>query len=140
MDFNQALDARLITPEIAKMLAQVKWLGCIRLGCDTPKQVEECERAMKMIDSHRKTPAQYLLYTMLGNDISEAYSRLSHWRGHKRVRLVAQPYRDPDTINIPPQWQLDMARWAMRRELYAKCDYKDFSPRKGFKCKEHFEL
>lgn len=138
VDFNQALDARLITDDIAKMLAQVKWLGCIRLGCDTPKQIEECERAMKMIDSYRKTPAQYLLYTMLGDDIREAYSRLSYWRLHKRVRLVAQPYRDPDVINKPPQWQLDMARWAMRRELYARCDFKDYTPRNGVYCRTYF--
>ena len=140
VDFNQALDARLITPDIAKMLAQVKWLTPIRLGCDTPKQVEDCERAMKMIDSYRKTPMQYLLYTMLGIDITEAYSRLSHWRENKRVRLVAQPYRDPDSINTPPQWQLDMARWAMRRELYAQCDFKEFSPRKGFICNDYFGI
>lgn len=139
VDFNQALDARLITNDIAKMLARVKWLTPIRLGCDTPKQVEECERAMKMIDAHRKKPAQYLLYTMLADDINEAYSRLSHWREHKRVRLVAQPFRNPDVVNIPPQWQMDMARWAMRRELYAKCDFKDFSPRKGFKCQTYLD-
>lgn len=140
VDFNQALDARLITPDIAKMLAQVKWLSPIRLGCDTPKQVEDCERAMALIDKHRKTPAQYLLYTMLGNDINEAYNRLSHWRDYRKVRLVAQPYRDPDAINTPPQWQLDMARWAMRRELYASCDFKDFKPRKGVIGENYFRI
>jgi hypothetical protein len=39
---------------------------------------------------------------------------------------------------IIPQWQKDMARWAMRREIYATCDFKDYEPRKGFKCKEYF--
>lgn len=31
-----------------------------------------------------------------------------------------------------------MARWAMRREIYAVCDFRDFEPRKGFKCKQYF--
>jgi hypothetical protein len=55
------------------------------------------------------------------------------------VRIVAQPFRD---INSPhqviPQWQQVMARWAMRREFYVASDFKDFSPRIGFKCKEYF--
>lgn len=41
IDFNQGLDARLITPAIAEMLAKVKWSKYIRFGCDTPKQVKE---------------------------------------------------------------------------------------------------
>lgn len=139
VDFNQALDARLITPKIAELLAKVKWIDVIRLGCDTPKQVKECERAMRLIDEARGAPKQYLLYTMLVDDIEEAYKRLSHWRDNKRVRLVAQPFRD---FNYPrqviPQWQRDMARWAMRREIYARCDFKDYEPRRGFKCKEYF--
>lgn len=139
VDFNQALDARLVTPDVASLLSKVRWLGAIRFGCDTPAQVAECERAMHLIDSHRDVPAQYLMYTIIDKDINEAYHRLSHFRGFKRVRIVAQPFRD---FNSPkqtiPQWQKDMARWAMRREFYTTCDFKDFSPRKGFICKEYF--
>lgn len=141
VDFNQALDARLVTPQIAKLLAKVKWIDVIRLDCDTPRQVKECERAMRLIDEARGRPKQYLLYTMLDGDINECYERLSHWRDNKRVRLVAQPFRD---VNNPrqviPQWQMDMARWAMRREIYARCDFKDFSPRKGFVCRDYFGI
>lgn len=139
VDFNQALDARLVTDDIAKLLAKVKWLNQIRFGCDTPKQIKECEQAMKMIDSYRKTPASYLMYTMIGNDFDEAFSRLSYWRTFKRVRIVARPFRDVDNPNqVIPQWQKDMARWSMRRELYNSCDFKDYEPRKGFKCVEYF--
>lgn len=139
VDFNQALDARLVTDDIAKLLAKVRWIDVIRFGCDTPRQVEECEEAMSMIDSYRKNPAQYLMYTMIGNDFDEALNRLSHWKTFKRVRIVAQPFRDVDNPHqIVPQWQKDMARWAMRREIYTTCDFKDYEPRKGFKCSEYF--
>lgn len=139
VDFNQALDARLVTNDIAKLLAKVRWIDVIRFGCDTPRQVEECEEAMNMIDSYRKNPAQYLMYTMIGNDFDEALNRLSHWKTFKRVRIVAQPFRDVDNPHqIVPQWQKDMARWAMRREIYTTCDFKDYEPRKGFKCSEYF--
>ena len=140
VDFNQALDARLVTEDIAKMLAQVRWISMIRFGCDTPKQIRECNRAMQMIDKHRKNPAQYLLYTIIGDDINEDYTRLSAFRDNKRVRITAQPYRDFNNPNqIIPQWQKDMARWANRKEIYTSCDFKDYEPRKGFKCKEYFK-
>lgn len=140
VDFNQALDARLVTEDIAQLLAKVKWLTPIRFGCDTHRQVEECRKAMQMIDKHRKNPAYYLLYTMIGDDINEDYERLSAFRDNKRVRIVGQPYRDFNNPNqVIPQWQKDMARWSLRRELYASCDFKDYEPRKGFKCKEYFK-
>lgn len=139
VDFNQALDARLVTDDVAKLLAKVRWLNHIRFGCDTPKQVVECEKAMALIDSYRDTPMHYLLYTIIIGDIGECYERTSHFRGNDRVRMVAQPYRDfNNPKQVIPQWQKDMARWAMRRELYAVCDFKDFEPRKGFKCKQYF--
>lgn len=50
VDFNQGLDARLVTDDIAQLLARVKWMNCIRFGCDTPGQIAECERATALID------------------------------------------------------------------------------------------
>lgn len=139
VDFNQALDARLVTDEIAKMLAKVRWLTPIRFGCDTPKQIIECEKVMAMIDSHCETPRSYLMYSMIGADRQEAYERLSYFRNNKRVRIVAQPYRDfNDPHQVILQWQKDMARWAMRREFWTTIDFKEFSPRKGFVCNEYF--
>lgn len=139
VDFNQALDARLVTNDIAKLLSKVRWINHIRFGCDTPKQIGDCERAMKLIDKHRGKPASYLMYTMIGGNFEEAFHRVNYWRRFKRVRVVAQPFRDLDNPRqVIPQWQNDMARWAMRRELYAVCEFRDFEPRKGFKCIEYF--
>ena len=39
VDFNQGLDARLVTPDVARLLARVKWIKRIRFGCDTPAQI-----------------------------------------------------------------------------------------------------
>ena len=139
VDFNQALDARLVTEDIAQLLAKVRWLSLIRFGCDTPKQIAECERAMAMIDRHREKPMQYLMYARISGDMNEAYERLSYFRNNRKVRVVAQPFRDfNNPRQVIPQWQRDMARWAMRRELWTTCDFKEFKPRKGFKCKEYF--
>lgn len=139
VDFNQALDARLVTDETAKLLAKVKWLSSIRFGCDTLAQIGYCKKAMDLIDNYRGRHAQYLMYTMIGDSLKEAYDRLTAFKDNKRVKIVAQPFRDYDNPHQQiPQWQKDMARWAMRREIYSIVDFKEYEPRKGFKCKEYF--
>ena len=70
VDFNQALDARLVDDRFAKLLANVKWIhGRIRFGCDTHGQIYDCERAMNLINSCGYT-GEYFLYTMIGGVIS----------------------------------------------------------------------
>lgn len=135
VDYNQAIDSRLITPDIAQLLAKVRWLAPIKFGCDSPKQIETCERAMTLIDSYAKTPRSYLLFTIIMGDMQECYERISHFKTFRRVRVHAQPMREFDNPHqIIPQWQKDMARWADRKELYRSIDFKEFQPRKGFTC------
>lgn len=138
VDFNQGLDARLVTDDIARLLAKVKWLKRIRFGCDTPGQIAEVERAASLIDKYGYK-GEYFLYCIL-MDFKESFYRINYWK-HVSPRFVphAQPYR---SLNNPrqiiPQWQKDMAHWADRKELYMSCEFKDFTPRKGFKCSEYF--
>lgn len=50
----------------------------------------------------------------------------------------AQPYRDPTNPNHTiPEWQKDMARWCNKRMIFCTTDFKDFTPRKGFRCEEY---
>lgn len=150
VDFNQALDARLVTDEFASLLAQVKWLdnNRIRFGCDTHKQIEDCERAMEMITGYGFT-GQYFLYTMLNDDFDECYDRINHWwlrmrkvreqHEGRQVYAYAQPFRDPDDPARPiPQWQKDMAGWVNKKAHFVAHSFEEFEPRKGFKCREYF--
>lgn len=138
VDFNQGLDARLVTDDIARMLARVKWIKRIRFGCDTPAQIAECERAISLLDKYGYR-GEYFLYCII-IDFKESIRRISHWRTNKRVIVHAQPYRELDNpAQVIPQWQKDMAHWADRKELYRSCTFKDFEPRKGFTCKQYFK-
>jgi hypothetical protein len=141
IDLNQGNSARLVDERIAKLFARIKWInGSIRFAADTKKQIAEVERAMALIDGYRGKPAHYLIYTMIDGTIEQAYERISYFKKYPRVRINAQPYRNfSNPRQVIPQWQKDMARWSMRRELYGVCDFKDFSPRKGFVCSEYFK-
>lgn len=144
VDFNQALDARLVNQENAKLLAQIKWLDNkrIRFGCDTQKQIEYVIHAMELIDYYGFN-GQYFLYTMLNNDFEECYKRIYiFWahenfvrkRGGNHVYCHAQPYRDPDKVNTIPQWQKDMAQWVNKKQIYSTVSFRDYMVRKGFTC------
>lgn len=137
VDYNQALDARLVTDEIAKLLASLKWLNYIRFGCDTPQQVGECENAIAKIRKHGYK-GQVFLYCILGENFNEAFERVNHWRHDFTILPHCQPYRDPFGKNQIPQWQKDLTRWADRKEIYKTTEFKDYEPRKGFKCKDYF--
>lgn len=138
VDFNQAIDARLVTDEIAKMLARVKWIRYIRFGCDTPGQIGEVERAAQMLDKYGYK-GEYFLYCIL-TEFTESFNRVNYWKEKSR-RFVpfCQPFRDFDNPQaVIPQWQKDLARWANMRATYRSCDFKDYAPRKDFICKNYF--
>ncbi len=146
VDFNQALDARLVDERFAGLLAKTKYMERrIRFGCDTHSQIEDCERAMSLINSYGYK-GEYFLYTMIGgkNDFKECYERIHYWwkrfrqekENHGKIPYpYAQPYRDPmNPHHDIPMWQKDMAQWCNKRMLFYVTDFKDFSPRKGFRC------
>lgn len=140
VDFNQGLDARLVTEEVAQLLAKTKWIKRIRLACDTPAQIAECDKAIDRIDKYGYK-GQYLIYCILLDDINECYERVMHWRNRgSRFYPFCQPYRDLTKPNVIPKWQKDMATWANKRQRFCTCDFKDYQPRKNFKCNKYFEL
>ena len=140
VDFNQGLDARLVMDDIAKLLAKVKWMKRIRFGCDTPGQIVECERATALIDKYGYR-GEYFFYCILLNDFKESFERVNHWK-NKGGRFLphCQPYRDLNNPHqIIPQWQKDLAGWADKKWVFRSCEFKDFIPRKGFKCSGYFD-
>lgn len=139
VDFNQGLDARLVTTEIARLLAKMKWMKRIRFGCDTPGQIAECERATTLIDKYGYK-GEYFFYCILLNDFKEAFERVNYWK-NKGPRFFphCQPYRDlKNPHKTIPQWQRDMSTWADKKQFFRSCEFKDFAPRKGFKCNTYF--
>ena len=151
VDFNQGLDARLVTDRFARLLAKIRWIRRrIRFGCDTHEQIAECEHAIDMINGYGYR-GEYFLYTMIGgkSDFKESYERTHYWwkRNHQcrdahkpNIYPYAQPYRDPDNPNhVIPQWQKDMAKWVNKHQIFQMTDFLNFEPRKGVRCKAYLD-
>lgn len=155
VDFNQAMDARLMSDEYAWQMSRMKWIhNRIRFGCYTDAQIQHVENAIELLVKHGFR-GEIFLYTMIGgngggyDDFKESYNRISYWqeklfryregREGLAVYAYAQPYRDPFNVNnIIPQWCKDMANWTNKRQLFTTVLFEDFSPRKGFYCRSYF--
>lgn len=138
VDFNQGLDARLITDEIASILAKIKWIDYIRLACDQKSQIKSVLNAHDLLEKYGYKKPIFCYFLI--NDWDDAQERLNALRKYKWFKPHGQPYRDFNNPNqIIPQWQKDMARWMDKHNIYYSCEFKDFESRKGFKCSEYYK-
>lgn len=138
VDFNQGLDARLINDDVAKLLSQVRWIKYLRLACDKFGQVEHILRVRELLEKYGYKKDLFCYFLI--DDWCDVNKRLNALRQYKWFKPHGQPYRDfNNPKQVIPQWQKDMAHWMNKHNVYYAIDFKDFSPRKGFKCKEYFD-
>lgn len=118
VDFNQGLDARLVTPEIAKLLSKVKWLKYIRFSCDTKPMIEQIRRVVELLENNG-LKKQIFVY-VLGIDFQQSYYTLQELKSiSKRVLPFLQPLRDIRNINTTSPLLKELAWWN-NRSAYLK--------------------
>lgn len=94
VDFNQGLDARLITPEAARLLARLHWIRFIRLSCDTSAMLPVIQQATAYLREAGAAPSRFWSYVLV-RDVTEAHGVVTAlW--DMGVEPFAQPYRDYD--------------------------------------------
>ena len=125
IDFNQGLDARLVMPENARLLAACKWIKYIRFSCDTVMMIEPIRRAVSLI---RETGCKREIFCyMLVQDVKEAEQRL-HALVDLGVTPFAQPYRDFSAGSIPTLEQRRFASFVNVKggKLCRKISFKEY--------------
>lgn len=55
------------------------------------------------------------------------------------ISPFVQPYRDFNNDRKPTLYEKDIAQWANKHQIFKSCDFADFLPRKGFKCKYYLK-
>lgn len=127
VDFNQGLDARLITPDVAKLLSKLHWIKFIRLSCDTSAMLPVIENAVEYMKSAGISKSRFWAYALV-QDVEEAHSRVL--RLHEiGVQPFAQPYRDYDG-GEPTRQQKDFARWVNNKAVFKTCLWEDYKGRR----------
>lgn len=127
VDFNQGLDARLITPEVAELLSKLKWIRFIRMSCDTDAMLDVVLRAIHLLEKNGIKSYRVFVY-LLVQDIASAEKRALALR-KAGAEVFAQPYRDFEKNIEPTREQKAFARWVNRKEIFKTV--KSFSEYKG---------
>lgn len=124
VDFNQGLDARLITKSVAHLLGNIFWLKPIRMACDHKAQMPYIEQAVKYLREEHATPKNYFCYVLV-KDIDDAYERVMFLKG-LGVDPFAQPYRDFENNIEPTQEQRDFSRWVNHKAIFKSVAWEDY--------------
>jgi len=131
------VDVRIMNEEQAYWLSKLRIdSGKIHIAWDNPRDniIPQIKEMTKHINPYKIT-----CYMIIGfwSTIHEDYERVMKLR-ELGVNPFIQPYRDFDNIRIPTQYEKDFASWANKKERLKSFDFKNFSPRKGFYCREYF--
>ena len=124
IDFNQALDARLIDRPIAKLLSQVKWLKPVRMSCDTYQMLPYIKKATRYLREYNCTPTIYFIF-VLTKDISSALKIVTLLRKWN-LDPFSQPYIDFSGKNNISQEQKNFARWVNHKAIFKSISWKDY--------------
>ena len=126
VDFNQGLDARLITNDVAKLLARLKWIRFIRMSADTDAMLEQVLKAIDRLWKYGVKSYRVFVYVLV-QDVESAERRVIALRDCG-AEVFAQPYRDFITNAEPPREQRDFARWVNHKAIFKTvetfADYK----------------
>ena len=123
VDFNQGLDARLIIPEAARMLAKLHWIRFIRLSCDTSDMLPVVERAAAYLREAGAAPSRFWAYVLV-QDVEDAHRRVLALRD-MGITPFAQPYWDYDG-GEPTLRQKAFARWVNQKSVFKSCSWADY--------------
>ena len=120
VDFNQGLDARLITDDVAQMLARLKWIQFIRMSADTDAMLGVVLDAIKRLQSYGVKAWRVFVYVLV-QDIESAERRVIALR-EAGANPFAQPYRDFENNKEPTKEQRRFARWVNHKAIFKTID------------------
>ena len=127
VDFNQGLDARFITPDIAEMLKQIK-TKTYHLAFDFMKNEKQIRKGLKtFVDIVKPNERNAIVYILTNFDTTFE-------QDYYRVNMVRDIGLSPD-IRIyrkktAPKLTRDLQRWCNNRFIYRSTpDFMDYVPR-----------
>jgi len=122
VDFNQGIDASLVTPEVAEMLSKLKLESTIRLAYDYSHQKKYVERAIERLKANGIKNRDIFVYTLFNHkDTPDEF--LGRVREILNMDVVCYPMRYEPLFTleknqfISPRWtdkQIEMVQQARR--------------------------
>lgn len=133
LDFNQGLDARLITPDNAKWLSECKWKSAngsgryIRMSCDSQAIINPCKKAINYL---RKSgyKGEIFIY-FLAKEVEETLDRISDILSFdNRINPFVMPYLDLNGNGKVADINLkNLANWCNKASVRKTCNFINFN-------------
>ena len=121
IDFNQGMDIRLVTEEIASLLARVKWLRFLRFSFDSPSMENMVIEKIKLLNSVGIKNYRLMFYILIGFNTTENEDEdRAEMLKQIGVDVFAMPYNKADT------YQKKFARWVNHKAIFKTVKWKDY--------------
>lgn len=131
------VDIRIMNEEQAYWLNKLKLQNNIHIALDLP-QIDLTEKLRSVVKYIK--PYKLTCYVLIGFNSTPEQDLYRVMRLKELgISPFVQPYRDFKNEREPSQYERDFSRWCNRKELFKSMDFVEFSPRKGFKCKEYLK-
>jgi hypothetical protein len=121
IDFNQGMDIRLVTPEAADLLSQIKWKRFLRFSFDHIKMDKFVEKKVGLLVESGIKAYRLFFYVLIGYNSTEEEDlyRVELLRG-LGVDMFVMPYNKSDL------YQMRFARWVNRKAIFKTVAWKDY--------------
>ena len=132
IDFNQGMDARLVTPEIAEIISRLQWIRHIRFSCDQIYQLHSVHKAIELLNKHGVKPYRVFIYLLVTEDLEEASERVESLKTYTGINLYAQAERNERLGIRPNSAQLEFAQRYVYSGRFRKETWSEYCERTGF--------
>jgi hypothetical protein len=133
IDFNQGMDARLMTSDVAEIISKLNWQKYIRFSCDGEYQIPYIFKTVEMLKKFGVKSYRLFIYTIIKKDLEEAERRISELKKIKNISIYAQPEINAFKGIIPNKAQNEYAQRYIFGRSYLKETWKEYCKRTGFK-------
>lgn len=132
IDLNQGMDARLVTEDIANILAKIKWIKYLRFSCDSASQIESIYRVYKMLTARGVKGSKIFIYCLITKNKEDDLKRIYSLRNCKNITLYGQAEQNPTKGILPERWQKVMAQKYIYSGIWRKQNWDEYINDRGF--------
>lgn len=131
------VDIRLMNEEQAFWLNKLRLHKSIHIAWDLP-EINLTDKLREVIKYIK--PWKLMCYVLVGfnSSMEQDLYRIERLR-ELGIKPYVMPYRDFENKTKPSQYAKDLAQYVNKPMIFKSCKFEDFSPRKGFTCREYFK-
>lgn len=131
------VDVRIMNEEQAFWLNKLPLHKSVHIAWDLP-QIDLTDKLREVVRYIK--PWKLMCYVLVGfnSTIEQDMYRIERCR-ELGIKPYVMPYRDFENKTKPSQYAKDLAQYVNKPMIFKSCKFEDFSPRKGFLCKEYLK-